>query len=52
MQWIPYAQKMPLAEELKYFINHLNGEKPMIANGKHGLEVVKILVNASNQVLS
>ncbi len=52
VQWIPYEQKMPLAEELEYFINHLNGEKPMIANGEHGLEVVKILVNASSQVLS
>ena len=52
VQWIPYEQKMPLTEQLEYFINHLNGEKPMIANGKHGLEVVKILVNASNQVLS
>ncbi len=52
VQWIPYEQKMPLAEQLQYFINHLNGEKPIIADGKHGLEVVKILVNASNQVLS
>ena len=51
VQWIPYEQKMPLTEQLEYFINHLNGEKPIIANGKHGLEVVKILVAASKQVL-
>ena len=52
VQWIPYEQKMPLTEQLEYFINHLNGEKPIVANGKHGLEVVKILVAASKQVLT
>ena len=52
VELIPYEQKMPLTEELKYFINHLGVEKPKIANGKHGLEVVKILVKASEQLLS
>ena len=51
VEWIPYQQKMPLTEELEYFINHLNGEKPKTANGEQGLEVVKILVETSEQLL-
>ena len=52
VEWIPYEQKMPLKEELKYFLSHLSGKKPKIANGEQGLEVVKILVKASEQILS
>ena len=52
VEWIPYEQKMPLKEELQYFINHLNNKKLKIANGKNGLEVVKILVKASEQILT
>ena len=52
VEWITYEQKRPLTQELKYFLNHLDGEKPKIANGEHGLEVVKILVKASEQLLS
>ena len=52
VEWIPYEQKMPLKEELRYFINHLNDKKLEIANGKNGLEVVKILVRASEQILT
>jgi len=51
VNWIPYQQKMPLTAELEYFINHLNGEKLNIANGAQGLEVVKILIKASEQLL-
>ena len=47
---INYNQKMPLKEELSYFINHLGGDKPKIANGHHALEVIKILSKASNQL--
>jgi len=43
---IHYEQKMPLEEELKYFMSHLNS-KIKIASGANGLEVVKILENAS-----
>jgi UDP-2-acetamido-3-amino-2,3-dideoxy-glucuronate N-acetyltransferase len=43
---IKYDSKMPLEEELKYFINNLNG-KITISNGENGLEVVKILEDAS-----
>ena len=52
VKWIPYKQKMPLTEEIEYFLKHLNGEKLKIANGEQGLEVVKILVKTSEQLLS
>tara|TARA_B100002051_G_scaffold242463_1_gene247687 strand:- start:1218 stop:2174 length:957 start_codon:yes stop_codon:yes gene_type:complete len=48
---ISYENKMPLTEQLKYFLNHLDGKKPKIANGESGLEVIKILVKASEQLL-
>ena len=44
---IPYDDKMPLEAELEYF---LTNEKPIIANGENGLDVVKILVEASKQL--
>ena len=47
---IDYEQKMALTEELQYFVSHLDGKKPNIANGKHALEVTKILVWASKQL--
>ena len=43
---IHYEAKMPLEEELRYFINHLNS-KIEIASGENGLEVVRVLENAS-----
>ena len=46
---IDYEQKMPLTEELRFFINHLNRKKPIISNGRHALDVTKILVEASKQ---
>lgn len=39
---IDYENKMPLSEELSYFINHLDSSID-IANGKSGHEVVKVL---------
>ena len=50
VEWVPYEQKMPLTAEIEYFLNHLNKRKLDIANVNHGLEVVKILVEASNQL--
>ncbi len=44
---INYDSKMPLDAELEYFINE---KKPVIANGENGLNVVRILVEASNQL--
>ncbi len=39
---IPYDKKMPLEEELRYFIENLD-KKIEVADGKSGYEVVKIL---------
>jgi UDP-2-acetamido-3-amino-2,3-dideoxy-glucuronate N-acetyltransferase len=39
---IPYERKMPLEEELKYFIDHLDSDIE-INNGRAGYEVVKVL---------
>lgn len=50
VEMIDYDQKMPLTEELKYFIDHFDGTKPLIANGYHALDVTKILVAASDQL--
>ena len=50
MKRIEYEQKMPLSEELKYFVEHLDGAVLQIANSQHALEVTKILVEASNQL--
>jgi len=42
-----YEKKMPLTEELTYFVEHL--DKPIeIADGKSGYEVVKILERVQN----
>jgi len=49
---LSYKRKMPLTEELKYFVNHLNGDEINISNGKHAIDVTKILVQASEQLLS
>ena len=47
---IEYDQKMPLTEELAYFVNHLDGTTVEISNGKHALDVIRILVAASKQL--
>ena len=41
---------MALTNELQYFVDHLGGKKPEIANGEHALEVMQILINASEQL--
>jgi hypothetical protein len=47
---VNYEQKMALTEELLYFSNHLNNKIPKVANGQHALEVMKILIEASDQL--
>ncbi len=39
---IPYEKKMPLEEELRYFVEHLDATIE-INNGRDGVEVVKVL---------
>ena len=51
VELIPYSKKMPLVAEYEYFIEHINGEKITYSNANHGLEVVKILVESSRQLL-
>jgi len=48
---IDYEQKMPLTEELAYFIDHLDGSQVEIADPRSALEVVEILVKASRSLL-
>ena len=47
---VDYEIKMPLKEELSYFINSLGKNKPQIANGDHALEVIKILSEVSSHL--
>ena len=44
---ISYSDKMPLEAELEYFITE---EKPLVSNGENGLDIVRILVEASKQL--
>ena len=48
---IPFSKKEPLEIELEYFLKHLGNSKPKTSNIYHGLDVVKILVKASSQLL-
>jgi len=47
---VNYEQKMALTEELLYFSNHLNNKVPKVANGQHALQVMRILIEASEQL--
>jgi UDP-2-acetamido-3-amino-2,3-dideoxy-glucuronate N-acetyltransferase len=44
---IKYKDEKALTNELKYFLSKLNGEKVEVSDGLSGLEVVKILEQAS-----
>ena len=46
---IEYKKKMPLTEQLNYFVNNLD-KQINISNGKHAINVTRILVNASNKL--
>jgi hypothetical protein len=48
---VKYKNSMPLTEELKYFLDHLNDKQISTANGAQALEVIKILVRASKQIM-
>jgi UDP-2-acetamido-3-amino-2,3-dideoxy-glucuronate N-acetyltransferase len=49
---ILYNRTMPLTEELKYFVEHLNGAPVEIANAQNGVEVLEILEKASESLLT
>ncbi|NQU32259.1 MAG: Gfo/Idh/MocA family oxidoreductase [Bacteroidetes bacterium] len=44
---VDYDSNMPLTEELKYFVKHLNGTPIKISNGENAIEVMKILEEAT-----
>ncbi len=44
---VEYDSSMPLTEELKYFVEHLNGTPIKISNGENAIEVMKILEEAT-----
>ena len=48
---IPYDKEKPLMAELKYFINHLDGSSLEIANANNAVEVVEVLVRASESLI-
>ena len=48
---ISYKKEMPLKCELEYFLEHLHGKKLKFSDAQHGLEVVRILKNASDQLI-
>ena len=50
MTLIDYEHKMALTEEVLYFSNHLKNKIPKVAKGQHALEVMKILMEASEQL--
>ena len=48
---IDYENSMPLTEELKYFIQHMDGSPLEIANADNAVEVVDILIKASESLM-
>ena len=47
---IPYKNEKPLTNELKYFIANLDSNKDLISDGRSGLDVIKILEQATNSL--
>ena len=42
---------MPLTEELRYFIDHLDGTPVSVSNGDNGIEVLDILEKATTSLM-
>lgn len=49
---ISYESKMPLAEELQYFIDHLDGSKIEVADAQSAIDVLNILELATKDILN
>lgn len=49
---IAYAKGLPLTEELKYFLDHLDGTPVEIANADNAIAVLEILEQASQSLLT
>ena len=50
IEYVNYDKKMPLEQELIYFLKNCDGSKIKHANHEHALEVVKILTDAGQQI--
>ena len=50
VELVHYKKKMPLTAEMEYFINNLDNKNLKTANVYHALDVIKILVEASEQI--
>jgi len=48
--YVEYESGMPLTRELKYFVDHLNGEPIKKANGESAIDVMKILEAATENI--
>jgi len=48
---IPYEKGLPLTEELKYFVDHLNGTPVKTADAQSAIDVLEILQMASKNLL-
>lgn len=48
---IPYDNEMPLTEELRYFVDHLDGSPVKIANGQNAVDVLEILEKATETLV-
>ncbi len=49
---IPYERKMPLTEEIRYFIEHLDGHPPTLCDAQNGIDVLEVLEQATASLLS
>jgi len=49
-EYIAYENRMPLTAEMEYFVKHLDGNRPQIANGKNAVEVMEILEKATESL--
>jgi len=47
---IDYDNAMPLTEEMKYFVEHLDGKPVQISDGRNGVEVLEILEEATKKL--
>ena len=50
VELVHFDKKMPLTAEMEYFINNLGSQDLETASGDHALDVIKILVEASEQI--
>ncbi len=48
---LEYKPALPLTEELKYFIDHLDGSRISIADSQNGIEVLSILEQATASLM-